>query len=236
MKTKLRWMLPLALFLVLIAAFLLYTGIYYHADPSALAALTSDETVSVTETGYGWFFDGPSADHVLVFYPGGKVEETAYAPLLHRLAREGMDVCLLKVPFRLAVFDANKADSALDSLAYEYRYVGGHSLGGVMAAGYASEHGEDLCGVILLAAYPTRALDPDLVCLSLYGSEDGVVDPDQIAAARKYMPEQYIEQVLEGGNHAQFGSYGRQRGDGDASLSPEEQQEQTVDFILQNLP
>ena len=70
MKTKLRWMLPLALFLVLIAAFLLYTGMYYHADPSALAALTSDETVSVTETGYGWFFDGPSADHVLVFYPG----------------------------------------------------------------------------------------------------------------------------------------------------------------------
>ena len=130
----------------------------------------------------------------------------------------------------------NRAKQLILKRGYDNWYICGHSLGGVAASSWAASHPEELCGVILLAAYPTRALDLDLVCLSLYGSEDGVVDPDQIAAARKYMPAQYIEQVLEGGNHAQFGSYGRQRGDGDASLSPEEQQEQTVDFILRNLP
>ena len=77
---------------ILVICFLLYAEQYYHADQSALSALESDDTVSVSKTDYGWLFDGPSENDALIFYPGAKVEETAYAPLLHLLAKEGMAV------------------------------------------------------------------------------------------------------------------------------------------------
>ena len=57
------------------AVFRVYVSDYYRADAAAEQALESD-TVLVEQTDYGWFFDGPSEDTALVFYPGGKVEET----------------------------------------------------------------------------------------------------------------------------------------------------------------
>ena len=87
MKRKRRIILPAVLVLVLLAgAFFLYTADYYRAEAPAIEALASGGSVTVTETDYGWFFDGPADADALIFYPGGKVEETAYAPLLHRLA------------------------------------------------------------------------------------------------------------------------------------------------------
>ena len=115
------------------------------------------------------------------------------------------------------------------------RYIGGHSLGGAMAAVYASGHGSLLQGVILLAAYPTKALDDDLLLLSIYGSEDGVLNRSRLSKGRRYAPDRYLEFVIEGGNHAQFGSYGKQKGDGEALISPEDQREQTVSCIVQNM-
>ena len=101
MKRKRRIILPAVLVLVLLAgAFFLYTADYYRAEAPAIEALASGGSVTVTETDYGWFFDGPADADALIFYPGGKVEETAYAPLLHRLAAGGLDVCLVKMPFR----------------------------------------------------------------------------------------------------------------------------------------
>ena len=87
-----------AVLIVLTVGFLVYTCIYYHADALAIAALASDEQVSISRTSCGWYFDGPSKDHALVFYPSGKVEEIAYASFLHALAARRMDVCLLKCP------------------------------------------------------------------------------------------------------------------------------------------
>ena len=112
-KKKHIWLLPVCLVAVLAAAFFIYAMNYYHADETALAALSSDESVCVTKTDYGWFFDGPSETEAFIFYPGGKVEETAYAPLLHRLAGQGMDACLVKMPFRLAVLGIDKAEQVM---------------------------------------------------------------------------------------------------------------------------
>ncbi len=221
--------------LLLAAVFFIYTGIYYHADASAEAAMVPDETVAVTQIEEGWFFDGPSADRAFVFYPGGKVEETAYAPLLRRLAAEGADVFLLKVPFRLAVFEPDGASGVTTRYDYEHWYVGGHSLGGAMAANYAASHGEELEGLILLAAYPTKALPEELEVVSVYGSEDGVLNREKLEAGRALMPEEYTEAKIEGGNHAQFGNYGPQRGDGTPTIGAEEQQAQTVGIILEAL-
>lgn len=214
--------------------FLIYTGQYYRADETANSALSSNETVAVTKTAYGWLFDGPSEDDALIFYPGGKVEETAYAPLLHHLAGQGMDACLVRMPFRLAVFGADKAGQVMKQHDYRRWYIGGHSLGGVMAAGYAAAHSEQLSGVYLLAAYASKPLNENTRVTLIYGSEDGVLNRAKLEAANRYLPGHSAAYVIEGGNHAQFGNYGIQAGDGKALISAEEQQRRTVELMLQD--
>ena len=226
-----RWLLAAAILVLLVTGFLLYAAVYYRADAAALYALLPDEELAVTQTDYGWFFDGPGDEAALIFYPGAKVEETAYAPLLRKLALRGVDVCLLKMPLHMAFFDMDRAETVLGEHSYARWYVGGHSLGGAVAAICASKHPGDFAGVVLLAAYPTRPLDADMTELSLYGSMDGVLDRARLEAGRQYAPGESEELVIEGGNHAQFGSYGPQRGDGEASIAPEEQWTQAADFI-----
>lgn len=228
-------MIPVFLIVLSGAAFLIYTGQYYHADGAAQSALKSDEAVTVIQTDYGWMFDGTSTENALIFYPGGKVEETAYAPLLHRLAGQGMDVCLVRMPFHLAVFGVNKARQVMDQYDYAHWYISGHSLGGAMAAGYAAAHGPELSGVIMLAAYPTKPLDEQTRAIMIYGSEDGVLNRTRLEEAKQNLTDNLRMDIIEGGNHAQFGNYGAQNGDGTAAIPSEEQQRQTVAFILQNI-
>ena len=228
-------LLAAGIVLLLIAAFFAYALVYYHADETAKTALITDGTVRVSQTAEGWLFDGPSEDCALVFYPGGKVEETADAPLLHRLAAEGMDVILLEVPLRFAFLAPEAAAEPMARYDYARWYVGGHSLGGAIAANYAASHGEALEGLILLAAYPTKELPEDLTEILVVGSEDGVVSREKIEAGRALAPEDYFEAEITGGNHAQFGNYGPQRGDGTPTISAEEQQAETVRIILDTL-
>ena len=228
------------LWIILGSIFLLLGGLFlafefsFSADQTALAALASDETVSVTETEYGWFFDGPGEEDAMVFYTGAFVEESAYAPMLRLLAEQGLDVCLLNVPLKLSTIDMNQADKAIALHDYQRWYVGGHSLGGAVAAIYAAEH-DTINGVILLAAYPTKPLVPKELELVIYGSEDGILNRNRIKKGRQYASDNAVEFVIPGGNHAQFGNYGRQIFDGEATISPEEQQSQTAAFIMQQL-
>ena len=230
MKTKAnkkRRIILLAIPALLILSLCLYMADYYRAGEAARAALLSDD-VLVEETDFGWFFDGPAADAALIFYPGAKVEETAYAPLLHRLAQGGLDVCLVEMPFRLAVLAPNRADRVMETEEYANWYIGGHSLGGAVAANYASDHGEKLRGLVLLASYATHPLDPGLQVAVVVGSEDGVVNRAKLEAGMQYLPADAVFCTIPGGNHAQFGSYGPQRGDGEARISPEEQWAETA--------
>jgi len=231
---KFIWLIPIVMLLLSIFVFLVYINQYYHADESALEALKSDNAVYVVKTDYGWLFDGPSETDAIIFYPGGKVDETAYAPLLHGLAEQGMDVCLVQMPFRLAIFGKNKADQVIAQYEYDRWYIGGHSLGGVMAADYTAEHSSVISGVIMLAAYPIRPLDENLRCVIIYGSEDGILDMERLERANRYLPDNSEKTVIEGGNHAQFGNYGNQSNDGIATISSEEQQNRTIEIIMQN--
>jgi pimeloyl-ACP methyl ester carboxylesterase len=145
-----------------------------------------------------------------------------------------MDVFLVRMPFRLAVFGANKADEVLEETAdYEKICLGGHSLGGAMAANYAEEHAEELDGLVLLAAYATKPLPDDLAVLSVYGSKDGVLNRENYEKDRANLPDDAQELVIDGGNHAQFGSYGQQEGDGEAAILPEMQWDRTAEAILE---
>ena len=221
----------LLIFVIIGCVFFVYTGIYYHADKTADLALESDEKVHVKKTDTGCLFDGPSENDALIFYPGAKVEETAYAPLLHRIAEKEMDVFLVKMPFRIAFFGINLADDVIKNYSYDQWYIGGHSLGGVAACSYAAKHPEQFGGVILLASYPAGSIKNVPALVSIYGSKDGVLNMDKRAETEKYAPDYYKSFVIEGGNHAQFGNYGEQKGDGKPLISAEEQQEQTVEMI-----
>jgi len=163
------------------------------------------------------------------------VEHTAYAPLLRGLAEEGVLCVLTEMPLDLAVLDMNAADGVTERFEEIDRwYLGGHSLGGAMAASHAAKREGRYDGLVLLAAYSTEDLgNSGLEVVSLYGSEDRVLDMEKYGQCRDHLPENTREYVLEGGCHAWFGSYGPQKGDGTPTLTPEEQTQQTLAVLAE---
>ncbi len=222
MKKSLKALIiALSVVAVLAVGVLIYAGDYYRADENAALAMQS-----ATEASGYTVFKG-NGDIGLVFYPGGKVEASAYAPLLQALSEKGITCVLVEMPLNLAVLNQNGYKGAVAAVPeIDYWYIAGHSLGGAMASGVATGNFE---GLILLAAYPTSKLN--LPVLSIYGTNDGVMNREKYRQGLQLMPN-LMEVVISGGNHACFGSYGEQSGDGIAEITPEEQIEQTVDAIL----
>lgn len=210
-----------------------YISDYSRSEPSATALLSGTGQVFVSPCANGLFLDGPGEDSALIFYPGAKVEYTAYLPLLFQVAEGGTDCFALKMPGNLAILGQDRAAPILDSYDYARWYLGGHSLGGAMAASWAAGHTDELDGLVLLAAYPTKELSgTSFAVLSVYGSEDGVLNMAKLESGRDLMPADYTELCIQGGCHAWFGNYGTQKGDGTPSISREEQQTQTAKAIL----
>ena len=150
-----------------------------------------------------------------------------------KLAEQGVDCFLVKMPFHLAIFGRNKAGEIMDNYEYGNWYLAGHSLGGAMAADYVAENIEEFAGLIMLAAYPTKELaSEDLKVLSIYGNKDNVLNRENLEAGKELVPEQYTEIGLIGANHAGFGNYGPQEGDGEAAMEREKQQDVTADYII----
>ena len=223
--------------IALTAAVALYLGDYYRADLDALEAFVPAAPVVSEEWKDGTLITRPEGrDPIagLIFYPGGKVEHTAYTPLMEALASEGILCVLVEMPFRLAVLDVNAAEGIPEAFPEVERwYLGGHSLGGSMAASYLASHTEEFEGLILLGSYSTADLSgTELSVLSVYGSEDGVMNREKYAEYKPNLPEGFTETVIEGGNHAYFGAYGEQEGDGTATVTPAEQLRLTVEAIL----
>jgi pimeloyl-ACP methyl ester carboxylesterase len=221
--------------LALLIAGAIYVNIYYHADTAAIAQMPFGREVAVdTDDNGNLIFSPIGAPRAgLIFYPGGKVEHTAYEPLMRALAERGILCVLVKMPFRLAVLDsaAAKGIPARFSEVGTW-YLAGHSLGGSMAAYYLEEPAERYAGLVLLGAYSTSDLSgSELSVLSIYGSEDGVLDREAYAEYLPNLPAELAEYVIEGGNHAFFGTYGQQEGDGTAAITNEEQIALTADVI-----
>lgn len=224
------------LILVIGLAIIGYLSDAYEPHQSAIEALQSTQNVIVTEGEEYIRFEPKENKHQagLIFYQGGKVEEEAYALLMRSLAEKGISVYLVRMPFNLAVFDSDAAEKVIsDQEEINNWYLSGHSLGGVMAASFAEKNPEQLEGVIFLASYPADDFsDAGLDTLSMYGTNDEVLNTEAYFEAFESLPKGKAE-VIEGGNHAQFGNYGPQEGDGTATISVEEQQKNTVNGIIE---
>ena len=234
-----RWIIPVVILAVIVltgCAFWVYTTVYYHADTDAINAYLaehSDVTIHTTDDGT-MIFEGKNVEKGnIIFYPGGKVEYTAYQSLMVACAEQGYRCYLVEMPFNLAVLDVNAADGIItDGEDVAKWYLAGHSLGGTIAANYAAKHGDKIEGLRLLGAYSTQSLtDSGIAVLSIYGSNDGVMNHDKYESCRSNYPSEFREYVIAGGCHAYFGLYGYQKGDGTPTITPIEQIERTAEII-----
>lgn len=204
----------------------------YSAQPEAMNAIASAQ-----ETDYGWQFEPKNNETTsaqLIFYPGGKVEPQAYALLLQDLANTGMTVSLVKFPLDLAVFNSKIAQDIINPSMPTV--IAGHSLGGAMAANFSKDNLQSIDGLILLAAYSLESYgleNSTLPVLSIFASNDAIATEDDINSRRQWLPETTEYVRIEGGNHAQFGSYGDQHDDGTATISASEQRRLTVEAVAQ---
>ena len=218
-----RVLIALAVALVVcIGGFLLWTTDYYHADATAVSV--EQEDASIEHVGNQVILPAEGSTMALVFYPGAKVEATAYLPILEKIRQRcGMTCVLVEMPLNLAIFDQNAADGVMASHPeITTWFVGGHSMGGAMASSYASAHQDEVAGLVLLGAYVYGSYPPSNA-LTVYGTFNSDLEKDI----------HYTDNIvkIEGGNHAQFGNYGKQSGDPDATISADEQQDEAVDAI-----
>jgi hypothetical protein len=228
------WLIAVVLVLAVAAAGAsVWVESLYPAQEAAQAALAPYRNVTVQITVDAIAFIPSEARAGFIFYPGGLVPSEAYAPLLQALAEEGVLCVVPKMPLRLAVLDMNAADGIAAQYPDIPRWaIGGHSLGGAMAASYAAAHGEDFAAMVLLAAYSTAEVPAHIAAVSIYGDADQVMNREKYAQYRDNLPESTVELIIPGGNHAQFGDYGVQKGDGWATITPDEQLAQTLQAIL----
>lgn len=234
-----KWIKRIALSIVILVivatvAFVWWGSNPLEAMPEATAALESDDSVLSIPKKWIVFTPLKSSPEIgIILYPGGHVDPIAYAPLAREIAVEGNLVIIPRMPLNLAVFDINVADEIIQANPHIKTWViGGHSLGGAMAAEYVAANPSAVDGLFLWASYSAEGTNlsalSNLRVLSIYGTEDGEVEAIRIS--RERLPENTLWIEMEGANHAQFGWYGEQSGDGIATISREEQQE----IILEN--
>ena len=238
MKFKFRYVL-----IVLVVILLLAVGgfVVWAANPlgpgeMALDALESDSWVTV-EQGDWIVFQPADAKPVtgFIFYPGGRVDYRSYAPALREIAAQGYLVVLVPAPLNLMVFNPDAAQGVLAQFPQiENWAIGGHSLGGAMAANYVYTNPAASDGLVLWASYPAsnnNLRDSGIPVISMYGTLD-MAGMEKFDQSEALLPVDTTWVVIEGGNHAQFGDYGFQSGDNVATISAADQQAQVVDATL----
>ncbi|MBN1486577.1 MAG: alpha/beta hydrolase [Anaerolineae bacterium] len=228
----------LAVIVVLAGSFLIWALNPSEPADIALAALEPSPEIEVLSE--PWLIFAPKAavpETGFIFYPGGHVDYRAYAPPARAIAEEGYLVVVVPMPLSLAFLGANQADDVMSAFPQIQDWVlGGHSLGGAMAARYVYDNPGTVSGLVLWAAYPADNNDlagrASLEVTSIYATRDGLATGDKIAASRPLLPPDTMWVAIYGGNHAQFGDYGPQNRDNPATVSFTAQQKQIVEATV----
>lgn len=235
------WWIPIGILLLGLLTFIIWAEIIPAPMSEALTALKSTSQVKV-ET-YPWLIFRPvntQSSVGFILYPGGRIDPRSYAPAAAAIAARGILVVITPMPLHLAVLAPGKAGQVIKAFPQINIWaVGGHSLGGSMAANFVKQNPEAVRGLVLWASYPASTdhlTGSDLQVLSIYGTRDGLATLDKIESSGLNLPGNTLWYPIEGGNHAQFGWYGTQAGDLPATISRQSQQSQveevTANFLL----
>jgi len=229
------------IFIVILIIIILSLGWWWYLKPYTPmdeVEYIFDNNTEVNIDDKNWLTFKPAGKETntgFIFYPGARVKPRAYAPLVYDIAELGYKVVIVPMPLNLAVFGVNRAENVMNKYEEITDWViGGHSLGGAMAARYAYNNSQKLSGLILLASYPPQNNDlsnMDIKVLSIYGSNDGITSLEKINNSKNNLPDDIEWIEIKGGNHSQFGWYGFQDGDDGAEISRETQQSIIVDSI-----
>jgi len=228
----------LAVMLLAAVGFIAWAETPLGPAPEALAALQSNSQVTVIAGDFITFAPANQqpASVGFIFYPGGRVDARSYVVPLREIAAQGYLVVLVPVRLNLAFFEISAARPVIAAHPEIHTWViGGHSLGGVAAALFAKDN-PDISGLIFWASYPAddSLKNSNLRVLSIYGTND-MAGVQTFKAKEELMPTNVQYVIIEGGNHSQFGDYGFQPGDMEATISRTEQQSQVVDSVVQFL-
>ena len=230
----------LVILIIATAAFTVWAYTPLGPMPQALVAMQSGNGVDVQTSPWLSFTPaGKLPTTGFIIYPGGRVDHRSYAPTARAIAEQGYLAVIVPMPFNLAVFGSGKASDVMKAHPEITRWaIGGHSLGGAMGAKYAYDNPGVVAGLGLWAAYPANnnsLADRNLTVASISASNDGLATPAKIDASRPLLPASTQWVQIQGGNHAGFGYYGPQNGDGQATIPREDQQAQTVAATVQML-
>lgn len=209
----------------------------FGATESGLEAMQGSDAVSVSQTGSRILME-PDGDPVggLVFYPGARVDARAYANILTPVVEAGWEVVIVKPPFGIAFFSTSFAERWIEERpSLDTWAVGGHSLGGVVAAS-AADRDRGVDALVLYASFPASDISrADVDVVSIYGLDDGIAAPEDIEASRSDLPASAELVPLDGVVHSDFGDYGIQPGDGRPTLTKPDAQELIADATLELL-
>jgi pimeloyl-ACP methyl ester carboxylesterase len=164
------------------------------------------------------------------------VEPTAYAPVLHQIAEQGVLVIIIPMPLNLAIFNTGAAKAVIDAYPNISTWVlAGHSLGGAAAAIFAENNPTRIDTLALWDSYPPGSADlsdNSISVVSIFGTTNNFPNTENFDDQKHLLPEDTIFIAIEGANHAQFGDYGPQKGDVLASITLAEQHEQVAEIML----
>lgn len=237
----------IVILLLATTGFLVWASTPLAPTSEALAALQSDSQVTIREQN-GWWVFSPNSETPttgFIFYPGGRVDARAYAPPLRAIAEQGFLTVIVPMPLNLAIFGINNAGDVISAFPQVNQWaIGGHSLGGAMSARFLQANPQRVAGIAFWGSFSDIDLSSlDIPAVTIYGTNDGVATGDLPNDGQQYAanyPQETAFVRIEGGNHSQFGWYGFQPGDGEASISHDEQQalivQATVDMLRQTAP
>ena len=236
-KKRLLKLIPFVIIILLLGYSAFWVSSYSKPTQDAVAILNNNSALDITSDKFITFT--PKYQEVatgFIFYPGGKVAPEAYAPLCSKIAAKGYKVVIVPMPLNLAILSGDKGKQVIAAYPEIKNWaIGGHSLGGVMAASFAHNHLDLVKGLIMYAAYPQNKDDlstSTLKVLSLWGSEDGCADITKVTGAKDILPRDTEFKSIDGANHAQFGNYGNQKGDNPAKISSVEQQNLALQYTI----
>lgn len=235
------WMNSIFLSVILVIAIILISFLQWALRPMGKKNsnyMIKNKRINFRKTRY--YYEISSKDQTnnigVIFYPGGRIVPEAYIPIFDDDKLTEMTIFIVRMPFNMAVFDYSRAVKIIkEQKNIKTWIIGGHSLGGAMAAHLVVKHPLLFAGLFLWGAYPSRRDDMSelqIPILSIFADCDGITTNEKIELSKHLFPDHTKWVIIEGGNHSQFGCYGIEKQDYSSKISPEEQRNKILDATL----